>query len=260
MKLRFLTTIFLAVASLPCFAGIRFTATTTSDSGGDVTVRALVSGHRAKVDFLQSGTQLAATGDYMLSLDQGATMLMVSPSTKTYSRYDLHAMMSGMGSMVQGMRGMMKVTFDSPKVEKLLEEDGGLIAGVRTRHYKYRTSYAVSMHMTGDRKATTEVEEDIWTTTQLTDPALAIWLKKSPPATGDEQLDAMIGAEMDKVQGFPVRRITVTHEHDVNGNEHNSRVEMRVTELKRMTVPAAEFVVPKSYKEVPNRRAAPDEE
>ncbi len=240
--------------AVPSFAGITFTAKTISTEGGDVTVRALVSGSRAKVTFLQSGSQIAATGDYMLSPDQGNTLYMVTPGTRTYTRYDTRTMLSGMGQMVQGMRGMMKVTFESPKVEKILDEDGGMIAGLPTRHYRYRTSYVVSMHVTGDKKATTEIEEDIWTTTHLTDPALAIWLKKGPAATGDAQLDAMIKAEMDKVQGFPLRRITVTHMHDATGAEHDSRVEMQVTSVKRMPIAASEFVIPKSYKEVPNKR------
>ena len=257
--MRRLTLIAMVLFAVSCFAGIRFTAKTISDEGGDVTVRALVSGSRAKVTFLQSGGRVAASGDYMLSPDQGATLYLISPNTRTYTRYDTRTMLSGMGLMVQGMRGTMKVTFEAPKVEKLLDEDGGLVAGLPTRHYRYRTSYVVSMHVTGDKKATTEIEEDIWTTTHLSDPALAVWLKKGPTPTGDQQLDSMIKAEMDKVQGFPLRRITITHMHDATGAEHNNRVEMQVTEVKRLPIAAAEFVIPKSYKEVPNRRLFEDE-
>ena len=250
----------LILVALPCFASITFIAKTVSTEGGDVTVRARVSGQRAKVTFLKSDGNAATAGDYMLSPDQGTTLYLVSPGTRTYTRYDTRTMLSGMGQMVQGMRGTMKVTFESPRVEKLLEEDGGLVAGLPTRHYRYRTSYVVSMHVTGDKKATTEIEEDIWTTTHLTDPALAIWLKKAPAATGDDQLDAMIKAEMDKVRGFPLRRITVTHMHDATGAEHNSRVEMLVTSVNRAPIAASEFLIPKSYKEVPNRRLFDEEQ
>lgn len=59
---------------------------------------------------------------------------------------------------------------------------------------------------------------------------------------------------MDKVQGFPLRRISVTHMHDATGAERDSRVEMVVTSVKRMPIAASEFVIPKSYKEVPNKR------
>ncbi len=245
--------------ALPSFGAVTFTANTKSTEGGDVAVRALVSGSRAKVIFLESGGKIAQNGDYMLSPDEGNTLYMISPATRTYTRYDTRTMLAGMGQMVQGLRGTMKVTFESPKVEKLLEEDGGLIAGLPTRHYRYRTSYVVSMHVTGDKKATTEIEEDIWTTTNLTDPALSIWLKKEPAPTGDQQLDDMIKAEMSKVQGFPLRRITVTHMHDATGAERDSRVEMQVTELKKVEVAETEFVIPKSYKQVPNKRLFDEE-
>lgn len=246
--------------ALPCFSAVTFTAKTQSTEGGDVTVRALVSGSRAKVVFLQSGSNVAQSGDYMLSPDEGNTLYLISPTTRTYTRYDTRTMLAGMGQMVQGMRGTMKVTFEEPKVEKLLEEEGGLIAGLPTRHYRYRTSYVVSMHVTGDRQATTEIEEDIWTTIHLTDPALSVWLKKDPAPTGDKQLDAMIKAEMSKVQGFPLRRLTVTHMHDATGAEHTSRVEMEVTELKKVAAAAADFVIPKTYKEVPNKRLFDDQQ
>lgn len=249
----------LLLFAVPSYAGIVFTAKTISDEGGDVTVRALVSGSRAKVIFLQSDGKVVSAGDYMLSRDEGNTLFLISPGTRTYTRHDTRTMLSGMGQMVQGMRGTMKVTFESPKVEKLLDEDGGLIAGLPTRHYRYRTSYVVSMQVTGDKKATTEIEEDIWTTTHLTDPALAIWLKKGPAATGDTQLDSMIKAEMDKVQGFPLKRITITHTHDVTGAEHNNRVEMMVTQVKRVPIAASQFLIPKSYKEISNSRLVDEE-
>jgi hypothetical protein len=244
---------FLLIATTHTLAGVEFVAQTRSDDGGDVTVHAFVSGSRAKVVFVESEAELYASGDYMLSPDEGKTLYLISPATKTYTQYDVQAMMKGMGGMVQGMRGMMKVTFESPKVEKLLEEDGGPIAGLPTRHYRYRTSYTVSLHMTGAKKVSTVMEEDIWTTGQLTDPALKVWLKQEPPSTGDEQVDKMIHAEMSKVEGFPLKRITVTRTTDANG-EHSSRSEMNVLEVKQVRVPETEFAMPSGYREVPPKR------
>jgi hypothetical protein len=236
------------------FAGVEFVAQTRSEGGGDVTVHAFVSGSRAKVIFVESEADLYATGDYMLSPDEGKTLYVISPSTRTYTRYDVQAMMAGMGGMVQGMRGMMKVSFESPKVEKLLEENGGRIAGLPTRHYRYRTSYTVSMNMAGAHKVSTVMEEDIWATEELVDPALKVWLKQDPPTTGDEQVDQMIRAEMAKVQGFPLKRVTVTSTTDSRG-EHKSRSEMDVLEVKQVAVPEAEFAMPRGYREVPPKRA-----
>ena len=189
----------------------------------------------------------------MLSPDEGKTLYVISPSTRTYTRYDVQAMMAGMGGMVQGMRGMLKVSFESPKVEKLLEENGGLIAGLPTRHYRYRTSYTISMDMAGAHKISTVMEEDIWATEELVDPALKVWLKQDPPTTGDEQVDKMIRAEMAKVQGFPLKRVTVTRTVDARG-EQQSRSEMDVLEVKQRDVAETEFAMPKGYREVPPKR------
>jgi uncharacterized protein DUF4412 len=244
---------FALLAAAHCLAGVEFVAQTRSDGGGDVTVHAYVSGVRAKVVFVESQADDYAIGDYMLSPDEGKTLYLISPATKTYTKYDVQAMMAGMGGMVQGMRGMMKVNFESPTIEKLLEEDGGLLAGLPTRHYRYRTSYTVSMHITGAKKVSTVMEEDIWTTDKLADPALKVWLKQDPPSTGDEQVDKMIRAEMSKVEGFPLKRVTVTRTGDANG-EHSSRSEMNVLEVKQVRVPESEFAMPRGYREVPPKR------
>jgi hypothetical protein len=244
---------FLAITAITASAGVEFVAQTKSDGGGDVTVHAYVSGVRAKVVFVESQAEAYAVGDYMLSPDEGKTLYLVSPATRTYTKYDVQSMMAGMGGMVQGIRGLMKVNFEFPKIEKLLEEDGGLVAGLPTRHYRYRTSYMVSMHITGAKKASTVIEEDIWTTDKLVDPALKVWLKQEPPSTGDEQVDKMIRAEMAKIQGFPLKRVTVTHTEDAQG-EHTTRSEMDVLRVKTVVVPPTAFAIPRGYREVAPKR------
>jgi hypothetical protein len=245
---------FVVIAAAYSFAGVEFVAQTRSEGGGDVTVHAFVSGSSAKVVFVDSEVEDYAVGDYMLSPDEGKTLYVISPSTRTYTRYNVQAMMAGMGGMVHDMRGMMKVSFESPKIEKLLEEIGKPIAGLPTRHYRYRTSYTVSVNMAGAHKVSTVMEEDIWATEELSDPALKVWLKQDPPTTGDEQVDKMIRGEMAKVQGFPLKRVTVTRTVDSRG-EQKSRSEMNVLEVKQVAVPDSEFVMPRGYREVPPKRA-----
>jgi Domain of unknown function (DUF4412) len=253
MRKQWLLGCLVSLASAYCFAGVEFIAQTKSDGGGDVTVHAYVSGVHAKVVFIESQAEEYAAGDYMLSPDEGKTLYLVSPVTKTYTKYDVQAMMAGMGGMVQGMRGLMKVNFESPKIEKLLEEAGGLVAGLPTRHYRYRTSYTVSMHITGAKKVSTVMEEDVWTTDKLADPALKVWLKQEPPSTGDEQVDKMIRAEMSKVEGFPLKRVTVTRTEDARG-EHSTKSEMDVLKVKKVVVPLTTFAIPSGYREVVPKR------
>ena len=84
-------------------------------------------------------------------------------------------------------------------------------------------------------------------------PSTALGLKQDPPSTGDEQVDKMIRAEMAKVEGFPLKRVTVTRTADANG-DHSSRSEMNVLEVKQVRVPEAVFAMPRGYKEVPPKR------
>ena len=244
----------LSLAAVQCFAGVSFVAKTRSDAGGDVRVRAWVSGSRAKVVFLESQNGGYASGDYMVSPDEGKTMYLVSPATRTYTKYDVQSMMTGMAGLIEGIHGVMKVSLEAPRVEKLLEEDGGLIAGLPTRHYRYRTSYTATMNMLGSRKITNTIEEDIWATDKLVDPALGVWLKKQPLSTGDAELDKMIRIEMDKVKGFPLKRVTVSHEVNSSGAQQTTRSEMEVTEVKQMAIPLSQFRIPADYKEVVPKR------
>ena len=143
------------------------------------------------------------------------------------------------------------LSLSSPKIEKLLEEDGGLVAGLPTRHYRYRTSYKATTHILGSLTVTNTTEEDIWATTQLTEPGLAVWLTKAPPSTGDAQFDEIIRAEMRKIEGFPLKRVTVTTTVNANGETETSRSETEVTEVKNVDVPDSLFKIPAGYKEVP---------
>jgi hypothetical protein len=110
------------------------------------------------------------------------------------------------------------------------------------------------MSMPGAHKVSTVTEEDIWATEELADPALKVWLKQEPPTTSDAQVDSMIRAEMAKIAGFPLKRITVTRTTDARG-EQKSRSEMDVLEVKQRDVPDTEFAMPRGYVEVPPKRA-----
>jgi len=239
----------------PCLAGVSFIAVArgSNQTLGD-TVHVLVSGDKARLEFMFSGQQSLPNSEYMLSPDQGKTLYTVSPRTRTYSVFEVQAMLAAMGGMVQGLRGNMKMEFQSPKVEKLLEEDGGAVAGLPTRHYRIRTTYTATTHLRGGRTVNTTTEEDIWTTTQLSDPALSVWLTKTPPSTGDDQFDEIIRAEMQKVPGFPLKRVTVTRTVNGEGQEQITRGEMEVTELKTVDIPDSVFQIPDGYTKVEPRQ------
>jgi hypothetical protein len=245
------------LCALPCLAGISYTAVLRGDAPAgakaaaqDGTINGWASGQNGKVEFIGNANPMMPSGSYLITRDGARTLVLVDPTRKTYSKFDVQSMLDATGGMMQGMKTMMKMKFESPKIEKLLEEDGGLVAGLPTRHYKYRTTYAVDIDFMGPHHSVTVLEEDIWATTKTLDPAMGIWLKKQPTKTGDEQLDAMIAAEMNKVPGFPLKRVSVTTT-DSDGNRQTFRNEMEVTRLTVKPVPLSTFQIPAGYKEQP---------
>ena len=185
-------------------------------------------------------------GTYLSSKHGGKTMFLVDPKEKTYMKWDLDSMMGLLG----GAMKMMNLKFTDPKVEALGEEPDGLVAGVPTVHYRFRTTYAMSMSFMMMKKNSKVVkDEEIWAATKLADAALGIWLRKAPPKTGNEDMDKLIKAEMGKVQGFPLKRKTVTTSTDEKDKKEVTTITMEVTELQMVPVPDSTFEIPSDYKE-----------
>ena len=94
-------------------------------------------------------------------------------------------------------------------------------------------------------------EQDIWATDKVQDPGLGVWLRSSQPRTGNEQLDRLIATETGKVQGFPLKSVTVSTSTDKKGKATVSRVTTEVTELKTgVSVAEAAFEIPAGYEEM----------
>ncbi|MDD5564745.1 MAG: DUF4412 domain-containing protein [Thermoanaerobaculaceae bacterium] len=250
-KLSVLAVLILLVAGVPSYAGVYYTAKTTADGGRgaaaqDATVQAWVSGDSAKVVFESSGNPMMSKGMYMVTKDGGKVVYMVNPEEKSYFKWDMDSLMG----MAGGMMKMMNMTYTDPKVEKIAEEPDGLVAGVPTIHYKFHTSYTLSMSMMMMKKKMHVVkDEEIWAAPKLVEAGLGIWLRKTPPKTNNEQLDALIKAEMGKVEGFPLKTRMVQTSTDEKGKVETTTTTMEVTDLRMQVVPASTFEIPPGYKE-----------
>ncbi len=243
----------LLLAATHGFAGITYTAETrtilgSKDSNGDFRVQGWVSGNRARMEFLQSSLPQLESGTYLVSSDGGETVYLVNPRAKTYELWDVSGMISNMADMMRSLRGEMRVRFEEPKVEKLLEEEGPKIQNLPTRHYRFRTSYKASIDMYDSETINTVMEEDIWTTNASTEPGVKIFLDRRM-SSGDEQLDRILDKEMGKVVGFPLRRLTSTRQ-ETTKQVTETRSEMSIVELKTLDVADSLFEVPKGFAEV----------
>jgi len=250
-KLSVLGVVVLLVFAAHSFAGVYYVAQTTAEGGKsakqqNMIVKAWASGDSGKVVFEESENPMMGKGTYIITKDGGKTMFLVDPKEKTYMKWDLDSMMGLLG----GAMKMMNLKFTDPKVEALGEEPDGLVAGVPTVHYRFRTTYAMSMSfMMMKTNSRVVKEEEIWAATKLADVALGIWLRKAPPKTGNEDMDKLIQAEMSKVKGFPLKRKTMTTSTDEKDKKEVTTITMEVTELQMVPVPDSTFEIPSDYKE-----------
>lgn len=258
MRLRKLSPLFVlcALVAAPSFAGIHYTATTnTQDATGKsnvMEVEGWVAADKAKIEFKESGgNPVAKNGAYLLTRDGGKTIYLVDPKEKTYAEWDLQAMMSMVGGIMNGMGPLLKMEFSNPKVEKLLEENGGTVAGLPTTHYRYRTTYNMKVKVLGmGQESAVENVQDVWATDRLQDIALGVWLRSDPPRTGNANFDKLIASEVDKAKGFPLKTVTVSTSTPKKGKPTVTRTTMEVTKLDTgATVADASFQIPAGYQE-----------
>lgn len=240
-----------AVIASPAFAGVYYEAVTKSEGKGAEMqasrVKAWAHGERARVEFVESGNPMMAAGGYMVTEDGGKNLFFVNPKEKTYTRFDVEAM----GQFVGGASKMVNMKISDHKVENLGEEPGGMIAGLPTTHYRFRTSYAMEMSVIGMKMRSNVVQEqDIWAAPKLVEAALGIWLRKNPPSFGNSEFDTMVKAEMGKMQGFPLKSVTKTTTTDKKGKSETSVTTMEVTKLELDMIPNVSFTVPAGYEEV----------
>lgn len=240
-------------AAAATFAGWEYTAATKAEGGqrSDVmssSVRGLADGLKSRVEFSQSGNPMMPAGSYLVSRDGGKTIFLVNPKEKKYATWDLDSMMGLAGGAMQ----MMGMKFSTPKVEKLVDEKGPAILGFPTRHYRFRTSYTMEMSFMGVRNSTeTLQEEDIWATTELKDEGLGVWLNQKNMKTGNAELDKLLEAEMNKVQGFPLKRVASTTTKQSDGKTETVRMTSEITAIKKTDVASTMFEVPAGYQEQP---------
>lgn len=250
----------LLLAALPCSAGIHYKSTQKSWSEGanarsnsDVQAEGWVAGEKAKVAFVASnGNPVAQQGTYIVTKDGGKTLYLVNPQDKTYAQWDLQGMLGVVGAVMNGMGPLLRIQFSDPKTEKIAEDDGGLVAGVPTRHYKYRTSYTMTVKVLGmGNTADVVSEQDIWAATRATDVGLGVWLRAEPPRTGNKDFDKLLTSSAAKFQGFPLKVVTVSTSTQQKGNKQTvTHSTMEVTQFdSSASVPASAFEIPADYKE-----------
>jgi hypothetical protein len=232
--------------SATAHAGVVYSAktkSTTGDATATTWVRGYLQGPNARLEFLQESS--IAPGTYVLTRDGGKSFVQVDPEQKSYNSWQ--GPQSNLTLTAAAKAAKTSVT--DPKIEKLLDEDGGLILGMTTRHVRYRTTFSFTITLLHSHTTHMVSEDDIWITQQIKDPALKQWLT----AETGEQADALTRSELAKINGVPLKRVTKLTSIEEDGESEDTNTEMNVTEIAERTLPESTFAIPAGYK----KREAP---
>ncbi|MBZ5588935.1 MAG: DUF4412 domain-containing protein [Acidobacteriia bacterium] len=249
------TFVIAAIAATPAWAGLEFTVVTKTEGGqeasmGDMVMNAQAEGDQARIEFAETHNPMFSKGMYMLVNAKGE-MTIVNPEKKTYSKFDLAAMMEGAEAGMGAAAKMgIKMEIADPKIEKVLEEPGGEILGYPTTHYRWHTTYTMVMHLPvmGDKKTPADSVEDIWTTTAIAMPAHA---SKALEGMGGGQVMGELKKVSDlakaKMTGFHLKTVVVSAGHGKHGGQTKTTTE--VTKLRKAEIAASTFAIPAGYTE-----------
>ena len=250
----------------PASAGLVFTQEIKGEGEAakfqNMTMRSWIDTGGAKMEFVSSANPMMGAGTYLLIQQDADAMLLVNPKEKTYASFDVGQMMGSMGQMMGGQEGI-KMSFSDPIVEKLVEEDGGVLLGRPTRHFRWRTRYTMTMAMPMGLSMVmaTDQTQDIW----VADIALDARIMRSFENIGagaslPPEFQKLVEAAKQQQKGFPLKMVTVSSTKSTgtgmmakmmarSGSEEPSTSTMLVTELSEERVPASVFAIPAGYTE-----------
>lgn len=253
-------------------AGLVFkqVARTEGGQGGfNQTTRVSLDTGGAKVEFLDSNNPLMPAGSYMLIRPDDDAMILVDPAKKTYASFDVGALMQSMSAMMNPAGGPggegMKPEASKPVIEKLLEEDGGTILGRKTKHFRYRMQWTMTMTLAPGMAMVMENDqlEDTWVADLQIDPKIARNFENmSAGMSLPKEFQELAAAQREMTKGLPLKRTTVT-KTNVTGtgmmaaaakmmakdSSKPSTMTFEVVELAEEKVPASVFAIPAGYTE-----------
>ncbi len=243
----------LLATALPVYSGQFYEIRSNIESEypmGETVIHTWVDGKESCTQIVNSPSPLVATGRFMITTDGGETVYMINDQMQTYSLFDIKAV----GGMMGGMGGMT-IEYSEPQVELLEERDGGRIAGLPTRYYRYRMEYDEVARVFGmGRKSHVVEEREFWINDTL-DPIMEFWMSQGNQVGPNEDFNRLIEAEMSMIKGFPMKSVrTSTHEKR-KGRSSSMRMIHEVTATRQEAMPASRCRIPDGYREVQSQPA-----
>jgi hypothetical protein len=259
--------------SCSAFAGVTFRQVTTVDGKRTAVTKVWVDGGNAKIEMVESpDNPFMPPGSYMLFAE--GEMLLVNPAARTFARFD--------AAMLEGAAGMMgQMQFTDLQFEKVIDEAGESIEGYPTRHYQFKSSWAMSMQGM-PMKTESSTVEDIWTTTAFAVPSMP-----ANPSGGGMPPQVAALAEnqgLRNIEGMPLKHVTVQSTKTSMGalggvgglgarfgaralgglagggagpGGGDSKTTIEAVDIEEVDVPAATFVLPDGFQETSLMQSGP---
>ncbi len=264
----------LATTTEPATAGLVFTQEVRGEGEAaefqNMKIRTSIDTGGAKMEILSSGNPILGEGSYILIQPDADTMILVNPKEKSYASLDLGQLMGAAGQMLGGQEAQESPkTYPDPIVEKLLEEDGGMLLGRSTKHFRWRTQYTMGMAlpMGMSMEIATDQTEDVWVADIAIDPKILRSFEQMGSAGSlPENFRKIIEAAKKTQVGFPLKRVMIAKSQSkATGSGMMAKMMQKsadkqnaagpqtttfiVTELAEEKVPASTFAIPPGYTE-----------
>lgn len=238
----------LLLAATTLSAGLRyeFSSVTAGKGGARMVGIAQVEGKNMRIDFAEGDRMLFQNNSVVLSHDGGKTLIITNPEEKTYYEMNLEEMLGAMGSMMKAMGGMFQMSFDDMTAEVVSSGDGGSIEGYPTKRSVIRTAYDMNMKIMGMKSSShVETTTEVWATDKL-GAEFATFVQQKGLKTGMADLDKLIEAQSQGVEGFPLKQV-VTMKTTQGKKTDTATTTMTVTKIEKVNVPDSAFAIPAGY-------------
>ena len=192
---------------------------------------------RAKFSVSHSDDPSMPAGMTVIASDRGERYTLLIPSKDAYVELTKEQFKNLKRKQVQD-HGF---EFQSGKLEELIvDEDGGTVAGIETRHYKIR------IWVTGveqGQKLDVVATEEFWTAPSIPNPASSLDML-TEQTSGIKDLDSLMAYK--KLRGYPLKRLV---QISMNGQFVGSSL-VEIKTILDEAVPDSVFEIPPNYKKL----------
>lgn len=230
-----------------CFESKSWQEGTNATEVANILVDGCVDGKRFGVTIRESGNPFMQEGKRLVSQDVTDEITLVDDKEKTYSPWDIDAVLGAASSILKSMGPLIKIQVENVSM-RTVETSPATFLGRPVERVKVESSYDVITRVMGIKnQQTVSAIEELWLDHNL-DPGFGAWLDREPPDLGPE-FNQLWQLEKEKLRGGialkTVRWETSTGKKGKNVSELKTITE--ITRLEQKAAPDGTYSWPDHY-------------